>query len=250
MPDLDDILLGMARGLWITAYADWFEPLDRDEREAHGGPVSLQGVDWYGTAPETPEPAEAAARDLAALYKDENGGVDVVELAKRAAKADGKQRINDEHFGYYLAMMALGTGSSWFDDHEKFPLKKPTFDSMFDGSHFSWSGGDGKHGTMDRYPNPAKVAGLTAKRSATFRDDGTYEVHDETGTLVAKMYRDPESRWWYREDPPGMPHTHYSERAIGFTQAEALACLARRRGHLNLNPGRQTKGNWGLGRRR
>lgn len=71
---------------------------------------------------------------------------------------------------------------------------------------------------------------LSAKRAKDFRDSGNYEVRDETGELVALMYRDPESRWWYEDSLPGMPQAHYSERSLGFTQVDALATLARRRG--------------------
>ena len=71
---------------------------------------------------------------------------------------------------------------------------------------------------------------LTAKRAKDFRDSGNYEVRDESGTLVALLFRDPESREWYEDSVPGMPQTHYTERWRGLTQADALAAIARRRG--------------------
>ena len=85
---------------------------------------------------------------------------------------------------------------------------------------------------------PAPVASsapkLTAKRAKDFRDSHTYEVRDDFGTLVALMFRDPESRDWYEEELPGMPQTHYIDRWCGGTQAEALVSItrhvARRRG--------------------
>ncbi len=70
---------------------------------------------------------------------------------------------------------------------------------------------------------------LTAKRAKDFRDSGNYEVRDATGTLVALMFRDPESREWYEENLPGVPMTHYIDRWRGFTQADALAAITRRR---------------------
>lgn len=71
---------------------------------------------------------------------------------------------------------------------------------------------------------------LTAKRAKDFRDSHNYEVRDETGTLVALLFRDPESREWYEDQLPGTPQTHYTERWRGSTQAEALATIARRHG--------------------
>jgi hypothetical protein len=75
----------------------------------------------------------------------------------------------------------------------------------------------------------ASVPKLTAKRAKDFRDSGNYEVRDESGALVALLYRDPESREWYEESLPGVPQTHYIERWRGLTQAEALASITRRR---------------------
>ena len=78
-------------------------------------------------------------------------------------------------------------------------------------------------------PAPMSSAKITAKRAKDFRDSGNYEVRDEAGTLVALMFRDPESREWYEDSLPGAPQTHYTDRWRGFTQADALAAIARRR---------------------
>ena len=71
---------------------------------------------------------------------------------------------------------------------------------------------------------------LTAKRAKDFRDSGNYEVRDETGALVALLYRDPESREWYEDQLPGSKQQHFTELWRGFSQADALATIARRRG--------------------
>lgn len=71
---------------------------------------------------------------------------------------------------------------------------------------------------------------LTAKRAKDFRDSGNYEVRDESGALVALMFRDPENREWYEDSLPGQPQTHFTDRWRGLTQAEALANIARRHG--------------------
>lgn len=70
---------------------------------------------------------------------------------------------------------------------------------------------------------------LTAKRAKDFRDSGNYEVRDESGAFVALLYRDPERREWYEDSLPGDPQTHYVDRWRGFTQADALESIARRR---------------------
>jgi len=83
--------------------------------------------------------------------------------------------------------------------------------------------------TLTAQPTTGIEKKLTAKRAKDFRDSGNYEVRDETGALVALMFRDPESREWYEESLPGVPQTHYTDRWRGFTQADALAAIAKRR---------------------
>jgi len=75
---------------------------------------------------------------------------------------------------------------------------------------------------------PSVPKKITAKRAKDFRDSGNYEVRDETGALVALLFRDPESREWYEDQLPGSPQTHYTERWRGSSQAEALASITRR----------------------
>lgn len=71
---------------------------------------------------------------------------------------------------------------------------------------------------------------LTVKRAKDFRSSGNYEVRDESSALVTLLFRDPESREWYEESLPGLPQTHYTDRWRGFTQADAVASITRRRG--------------------
>lgn len=146
-----DILEGMSRALWVCAYADWFEGLSKAERREAGGPVSLQGVDWSEDAPPAPPEVETAARWLCRLIERANEGRSVTSLYGSAKNADmlwggkggwhsgGPEGDARDTFGHYLAMMSLGHGVSWFDDHAKFPLKTPSFETMYDGSSFEWS---------------------------------------------------------------------------------------------------------------
>jgi hypothetical protein len=68
---------------------------------------------------------------------------------------------------------------------------------------------------------------LTVKRAKDFRDSGHYEVRDESGALVALLFRTA-GRDWYEATLPGEPQTLYTERWRGSTLAEALSSIARR----------------------
>jgi hypothetical protein len=151
--DRDDIIEGMARSLWASAYADYVEELSKQERIDAGTPVSLQGVDWFDDSPSTPEAADKAGLELAALYEAEND-VSLDELARRAAEADGVRSVDAESFGHYLAQMAMGSGLSWFDDHKRFDIKKPSIEAHYDGEFFEWSGQ-----CKTSYKNPAAERG-------------------------------------------------------------------------------------------
>lgn len=134
----EGIIEGMARALWVTSYADYVEGLSKQERIAAGTPVSLSGIEWMDESPSTPEAAEKAGAELAALYESEND-MSLNDLERRAVEAEGGD-IDDENFGHYLAMMAMGHGVSWFDDHKKFSLKQPSIEAHYDGEFFNWSG--------------------------------------------------------------------------------------------------------------
>ena len=66
---------------------------------------------------------------------------------------------------------------------------------------------------------------LTAKRAKDFRDSGNYEVRDESGTLVALLYRDPESREWYEDQLPGSQQG----ASVGHGDHHSIARIARTR---------------------
>lgn len=146
------IVEGLARSLWVLAYADY--------AAAHRGDASIErplpGEDWEEVAPETPAAAEAAARELANLYTIANG-VSLDEIYRRAASAAGVRwqlavepwRL--EQFGRALAHMAVGSGVSWFDDHPTFELVKVHFECAFDGDYLTWSGSQ-----EAVYPNPPR----------------------------------------------------------------------------------------------
>lgn len=159
----------MARALWVTAYADFADEADDEDKY----PRARGGEDWMDVAPETPEAAYKAADDLAALFVAKND-VAMLGLFQRAEDA-GDPGADPDLFGHYMAMQALGHGVSWFDDHPKFEVKFPRFECFFDGDELFWSG-EGSH------KNPRGKDALDVP-----------DVTNPTGVLTAKgerMYED------------------------------------------------------------
>jgi hypothetical protein len=155
------ILEGMARTLWLTSYADWADA--HRDGDASGIERPGPGGDWDDVAPETPQAAVQAASDLEDLYIAANdmGLADLFALAIATDRGEGDfdwPRITDNanlglvrerlewsavaaDFGHGLAMMALGTGISWFDDHKEFPLGRVHFECHLETTELTWSGG-------------------------------------------------------------------------------------------------------------
>ena len=151
---------GMERAIWVVCFANWVDEQGPSARKKYGaGP----GEDWNDVAPSTPDSASEAAMELANLYRLSNGK-DLLKLLADAAFADGAAEnevdTGDEYadaFGHALAMMAMGTGVSWFDDHAQFRLKVPGFEAYCpDGMDLDWS--PKKLSTQ----NPAKTRGGNA----------------------------------------------------------------------------------------
>jgi hypothetical protein len=61
---------------------------------------------------------------------------------------------------------------------------------------------------------------LTARRAKDFSETGNYEV--EVHGQIVRIYRDPESGYWYRDS-----HGHFTQNLLGFTKDEALDRLAK-----------------------
>jgi hypothetical protein len=127
----DEFLEGAARCFFVCAFADFVE---EEEREPDGYDYAHPGCggDWYDVAPEiTPPAAYAAAGELwarLAILNKATAPCGVISLIDQAAKANGDDEIDVEHFGRDCAMMALGTGVCWFDDNATFPLETPYMD--------------------------------------------------------------------------------------------------------------------------
>ncbi len=185
------ILDGMARILWVMAYADYateeherFRNGDSEIEDEDDLPERARnGANWDDVAPETPDVlAEQVVPDLVSLYVAGNGVSRILDLFETALRADhdneevswgespmttseDQRAYEMEHFlepaeafGGDLAMMALETGSSWFDNHEAFEIDVPRFTVTYDGQDISWEGqaGGGKHAATD--PPRAEVS--------------------------------------------------------------------------------------------
>lgn len=123
----EEIVKSMARTLFVSAWADYHEERGR----------TFTG-DLMDQAPPTPAVFLHAAYYLAGRV--EQGNTRSLFFLLRDAKGADKKRVllklepedekelTDEYareFGSDLAMMLMGTGVSWFDDHEKFRLNLP-----------------------------------------------------------------------------------------------------------------------------
>lgn len=136
----DEFLYGAARAFFVTAYADHVDSQNNpsengEEPDGYEWPSPGCGGDWYDYAPEEmPAYAYVLAGQLWEALERVNK-CSVYALANRATEADGKGIEEDwergsglvidldaEEFGRDLAMMAMGTGVSWFDDHKKFEM--------------------------------------------------------------------------------------------------------------------------------
>ncbi|HLU38119.1 MAG TPA: hypothetical protein VK081_01965 [Planctomycetota bacterium] len=170
--DFDDSIKdGMARAIWVSAFADWVQELPKAQRRelAPGA-----GADWNDAAGETPRSALEAGQALLELYEQANDKP-IGDLFRTAAQADGRKptdRLADL-FGHALAMQALGTGVAWTDDHKPFPLKRVQFQAWLDADPDD----DRDRWRVDWSPrsmaNPAGGGGFTNAQMVAMQD----EVH-------------------------------------------------------------------------
>lgn len=170
----DAILDGMARALWVNAWAGYVEDSAENANSVPSDWIAGPGDDWFVVSPDTPEPAAKAANDLAGLIAKAEGITDahpMVRLFEQAYEADTGEpleldpelKLEDEmtytrgpsgsraidlayDFGADLAHMAMGTGASWFDDHKhktgsaEFDPDIPDMAIHFDGDELTWEG--------------------------------------------------------------------------------------------------------------
>lgn len=115
-----EILDGMARCLFVNAWADFAE-------ETLG--ASFSGMELMDVAPETPPESFEKAKGLYNEIKSINN-VDLSTFVPPGIDPD--EGFDKDLFGHYLCMEALGHGVSWKDDHEDHGLKLPMIEAYAD----------------------------------------------------------------------------------------------------------------------
>jgi hypothetical protein len=116
------ILRGMARGPWASQWAN--------EQEEQG--VRFPGgTDIYEVAPEAPKWAEKWARGIADAIVSLNG--QSLDSLYEVARSVGFTK-DEEAFGFYLGMQAVGHGVAWDDDFATdFKIKVPSSE-LYEGA--------------------------------------------------------------------------------------------------------------------
>lgn len=168
------ILDGMARTLWVMAWASYADELKEASRRGADpgdldrlaaleqmGWIAGSGEDWDEVSPDTPKAAMKAAGDLDKLIAESEGiakeEFPLVMLFAQAVEADTGEPLEYDlddpdledlarDFGSGLAHMAMGDGVSWFDDHKhktgnaEFDPDIPSIAVNFDGEELTWEG--------------------------------------------------------------------------------------------------------------
>lgn len=116
----DTFVRGMATILWAMGWSNHTEEHDC---------CNLSGCEITSCMPKIPEKAYRVAERIAGAIEYANGA-GLYLLFSQAMKAEGKPELKHEdyhgeeamRFGECLAHMAIGSGVSWYDDHEHFTL--------------------------------------------------------------------------------------------------------------------------------
>jgi hypothetical protein len=209
------ILEGMARTLWVMAYANFIEG-DPPGEQYEDLPRPGSGEDWDEVAPETPDAAMQAATALAELISSQEMSLpDLYDLAMTVHKGEPfeftEEGLDSDHphdapsrFGSDLAMGALGSGVDWCDDHvckrpnAVFEPKMPRFECYFDGNELVWSG-SGEKGYAGGGRGKARQPRRTTSNNASVVSYlETASIDEETGDVDSDSELDDE--WTVDED--------------------------------------------------
>ncbi|MFK4132200.1 hypothetical protein ACI2KR_07895 [Pseudomonas luteola] len=109
----------IARTLYVSTFADLNDEISQ--------PLSM-GKDYFDFAGDTPSTFKLEAARLVGILEQVNGK-SINDLYSDAIAADNENdtpKLRDD-FGHGLAMQSLGTGVSWFDNHERFELSFPFY---------------------------------------------------------------------------------------------------------------------------
>lgn len=160
------VLDGMAALFWNSAWADY-----QDELFEQGEPhANLSGVNIYDVSDDPDERQTATLKAHVTRIADEietvnNATLD--ELVERAGDADDEE-ADPERFGECLAYMSMGSGVSWFDDHEKFPLEVPYHE--FGWVYLSWP--PTLRDQLDAWVEAVEKEGETPELKEAFAENG------------------------------------------------------------------------------
>jgi len=129
----DTLIEGMARTLWLMAYADTYDQLaersyngEASEHIAHAGP----GEDWADHAPATPDAARMLAWRLVGRFEEANQAP-MSRLIDYALSSVPEAERDEGKLGHCLVMRALGTGVAWEDDHPDWGCVYPQADCFY-----------------------------------------------------------------------------------------------------------------------
>ena len=105
-----EIVVNMAKAFFATAWADWCE--QEGSKVGEGG--SLAGCEILDVMPEVDPSAVYAAFDLCDIMERENS-MHMADLFERCREISARENQGDrprdeEHFGHYAAMQAMGHG--------------------------------------------------------------------------------------------------------------------------------------------
>lgn len=131
---------GLALSMHSQAWVSQAEEIHKDPSKPRLFPMHSELTDYCGAPTDLAWYAAAnSIGKIEALNKES-----IVVTLTRASKADNcpiKEYPNSPEeneyafdFGFALGLMVLGTGCSWFDGHEEFPLALPHQEFFYDGS--------------------------------------------------------------------------------------------------------------------
>jgi hypothetical protein len=119
------IIEGIARAFFVMAYASASDEGILPEDAPRAG----AGDDWVEVAPESSTEAKTEAEEYGSHLEKLNAALleNLFSIACNMDEIEESYSLAWE-FGWYLGMQALGSGVSWFDDHEKFPIIIPHYE--------------------------------------------------------------------------------------------------------------------------
>lgn len=174
----DEILHGMAKAFFCSAYADYATEHPEDDSLDKPGP----GGDWMDCLPDLPSNAWALAGELwsGLEHANERSMYQIsVEIEAACPLPDWNE------FGHYLAMEAMGSGVGWGDSHPDHGLQIPSMEcseGTFDSSAY------GQASDFPDWVDEAELPGVLFSRARNDLQEARKNLIEcrRTGTLSGK----------------------------------------------------------------